>query len=46
VRSGGLEFALAGVAIIALGACYYYYHRKGNSKHNLKMDEKKIKKTQ
>jgi hypothetical protein len=45
VRSGGLEFALAGVAIIALGLGYYYYHKRGNTKHSLKMDEKKIKKT-
>ena len=44
VRSGGLEFTVAGVVIVGLAAWYYYYHNN-DPKKSLKMSEKKIKKS-
>ncbi|MEM1312189.1 MAG: hypothetical protein AAGF07_01865 [Patescibacteria group bacterium] len=42
VRSGGLEFTLASLALIGFAVYLYYYRKKIHSKSKLKTAEKKI----
>jgi hypothetical protein len=44
VRTGGLEFTIAGIVIVGL-AIWYYYYSVHDPKKSLKMAEKKLKKS-